>query len=807
MPDVRLSELVVENFRSISGRCVIPLDASIILVHGANGAGKTSILSAIELAATGQIGFLEEQREDARALYRHQDFPLGSVRLSLADSRFGTRVGSFELSGDHVTGEAALTPTEQTYFRERSFLPQTALGRLLESYTETGKHVDTALVRFVKSLVGVDDLDALIDGLHASGDRRRSKKVVQAWTRGADSLDALRERRRRGAEQLNAAKAKLDHGANSLRELVGEQRVGGGYRESDVNELLRASVERSRFSDNGRAELARLAELQAMVDAITKMGQQAGGSLLGGTNRPEPIRTEGARAAFEAWKLGLGEAALVVVNRIRETSLGLPAVAIGQLADAFVETTERAVLADRQHAEALAVDRARSKRIDDLDEQIRDLDRRIFLAENEARAIDVSADVRVLIEILELAVPITHSDQCPICDEEFTGVGSLAEHFTTKLSRLSAHSTQLLAARQELTNLQSERLAKIQQVVLQKSLPALAAGRPMDEAIRSLNDLRDSIAEGSELQRNLQSEQASIAEAAAQGAHRAIVADRIAQVAEAIGLSFGDLPAEEPDVELGREIAKRVQEARRAEVLRDRERGARIAIEDAQRDMARSEREMEEVEREISVVEAQLSTAESRMMSARQLLQTAERTRSKLINDVFDQSLNSLWAQLFGRFAPSERFTPRFVKQTEASRSVDVSLETELPGGLSSGSPGAMLSYGNTNSAALSLFIALHLSAPSELEWLLFDDPVQSMDDIHVANFAAIVRQLAFVHQRQIVIAIHQPELFDYLSLALSPSDVAQSLVRVTLDRGTGTTVAHVDRVEFTEEPVLYRAT
>jgi exonuclease SbcC len=179
MSELRLTELVVENFRSISGRCVIPLDGSITLLHGANGAGKTSLLSAIELAATGRVGFLEDQSGDTRSLLRNHDFPLGSVRLSLAH-RNGTRVGSFELNGDQVTGNAALTPEEQTYFLERSFLPQTALGRLLESYTETGKQVDTALVRFVKSLVGLDDLDALIDGLHASGDRRRSKKMVHA---------------------------------------------------------------------------------------------------------------------------------------------------------------------------------------------------------------------------------------------------------------------------------------------------------------------------------------------------------------------------------------------------------------------------------------------------------------------------------------------------------------------------------------------------------------------------------------------------------------------------------------------------
>src|SRR6478735_3594425 len=104
MTELRLQELVVENFRSIAGRCIIPLDGSITLIHGANGAGKTSLLSAIELGATGSVGFLDEQLGDARSLLRNHDFPLGQVRLSVADKDDGIRIGSFELNGDEVSG-------------------------------------------------------------------------------------------------------------------------------------------------------------------------------------------------------------------------------------------------------------------------------------------------------------------------------------------------------------------------------------------------------------------------------------------------------------------------------------------------------------------------------------------------------------------------------------------------------------------------------------------------------------------------------------------------------------------------------
>jgi DNA repair protein SbcC/Rad50 len=54
-----------------------------------------------------------------------------------------------------------------------------------------------------------------------------------------------------------------------------------------------------------------------------------------------------------------------------------------------------------------------------------------------------------------------------------------------------------------------------------------------------------------------------------------------------------------------------------------------------------------------------------------------------------------------------------------------------------------MLSAGNLNTAALTLFLALNLSVERRLPWILLDDPVQSMDEIHVAQFAALLCTLA----------------------------------------------------------------
>jgi DNA repair protein SbcC/Rad50 len=63
------------------------------------------------------------------------------------------------------------------------------------------------------------------------------------------------------------------------------------------------------------------------------------------------------------------------------------------------------------------------------------------------------------------------------------------------------------------------------------------------------------------------------------------------------------------------------------------------------------------------------------------------------------------------------------------------------------------------------------------------DDPVQSMDEVHIAQFAALLRTLSKEHHRQIVIAIHERPLFDYLTLELSPAFAGDQLITVELSR------------------------
>lgn len=54
----RLKSVTITDFRSVRGTVTVPLDSPVVLIHGQNGTGKTSLLAAIELGLTGQVASL-----------------------------------------------------------------------------------------------------------------------------------------------------------------------------------------------------------------------------------------------------------------------------------------------------------------------------------------------------------------------------------------------------------------------------------------------------------------------------------------------------------------------------------------------------------------------------------------------------------------------------------------------------------------------------------------------------------------------------------------------------------------------------
>jgi hypothetical protein len=234
------------------------------------------------------------------------------------------------------------------------------------------------------------------------------------------------------------------------------------------------------------------------------------------------------------------------------------------------------------------------------------------------------------------------------------------------------------------------------------------------------------------------------------------------------------------------------QSARRDGLVELRERQALIARRDSVADVVKGGEERR------SRLTAAKDKADERIQQARELGRRARDARTNIVRRVFNDSLNAVWRDLFVRLAP-EPFMPAFALPETQGGPVEAVLETIYRSGGKGGNPRAMLSAGNLNTAALTLFLALHLSVKPTLPWLVIDDPVQSMDEVHIAQFAALLRTLSKQHGRKVIIAVHEKPLFDYLTLELSPAFQDDRLITIEMGRtASGDTIVNY-------EPIIWK--
>jgi exonuclease SbcC len=93
-----LKSITVTNFRSIKGSTTFPLDAPVVLIHGHNGTGKTSLLSAIELGLTGHIPSLNRLDSDYVSHLVHKD--ANEARVVISADVGGDRQQTAQMEGE-----------------------------------------------------------------------------------------------------------------------------------------------------------------------------------------------------------------------------------------------------------------------------------------------------------------------------------------------------------------------------------------------------------------------------------------------------------------------------------------------------------------------------------------------------------------------------------------------------------------------------------------------------------------------------------------------------------------------------------
>src|SRR5436305_1218244 len=99
-----LRTIVISDFRSVRGQVAIALNAPVVLLHGANGAGKSTVMSALELALTGAVTGIDPV-DPAQLVHRGA----GRAQIDLVTSE---RNIAFAIEGSELSGEPLLGPED-----------------------------------------------------------------------------------------------------------------------------------------------------------------------------------------------------------------------------------------------------------------------------------------------------------------------------------------------------------------------------------------------------------------------------------------------------------------------------------------------------------------------------------------------------------------------------------------------------------------------------------------------------------------------------------------------------------------------
>lgn len=809
MSDLILKSLDIVNFRSIRGHVHAPLDAKVILVHGENGAGKTSLLSALELALTGAVQSLQRADSAYEKQLLHRSASEGSVLLR-AFAGTSERSFSADLNAEGARSVDALDEQLAAFFRERSFLPQSLLGQLLQIYQDAGSDAASPLAQFVGKLLGLDRLDALEAGLKPLVDVRNVRKNVDGWLTAENEkarLDRLLadQRKARGEfdEQIRTTLSELATLCTSLELSVKAQ-------EESLDEVAEALSD-ARDSD----AFAQLADQQRRLASIRREIADAR-SAAGANASTPPTSSDEASRNFARWEAEHGARVSAIRSRVGAL---LPNLSMPSEPWQFAEEALRRLRTEqRQQADRATQARADIRRhavaLDERDVAVRQRD----TIDDEVSRLPSSAGS--LGSALAELTSFIADDVCPVCDRDFREVSGvpLSEHVHGKVRTLSASAERLLT----LGRARSEVQVTIER--LDREIESIGARKLNEEAlaeidrhlamvetlIAELNGLSDVLREGGRLRAADIAARRAVSEA--QSRHISLAAAR--DTLSSFALSVGAATLEEG--ESFEAAASRVDEllggqaARLEQRLSMRRRGTDLLI-TIKSTIARRQETDAQIAADFAAwqrTERALDRGQALRDQGIAIRNAVDKVRSDIIRREFNDRLNRVWRDLFVRLAPGEPFVPAFRIPVSSTQRLQPKLITEhRDGGDAGGTPGAMLSAGNLNTAALTLFIALHLSVPKELPWLILDDPVQSMDDVHIAHFAALLRTLSKEHGRQVMIAVHDRQLFEYLKLELSPAFPDDSLLTLELSRGPRRdSVCVSKRLSFKEETALLTA-
>ena len=783
---LRLTGFEVENFRSIRGKIEASLDADVVLVHGENGAGKTSLLSAIELALTGQIPSLRNADTGYQTQLLHRGTATGKVSVG-AEGAGGVVQFQSMLTKKELEPGPKLDPADSAFFAERCYLPQSLLSQLLQIYQKSGSGLDSPLARFVGTLLGLGALDALEAGLSPVGDVRNIRRLAPDWGNRELERDRIQ---RLLAEHDNDRRRHVDALGEALKDLkkACDKLETGDEPSEERLPYIAQLVEAINVSEDQQRITERRRHLTAIMRQVEETGTGAGEQ--DATQLQHDARLAGDRVSVWQQQNGDFFAALR-----RDVEAAIPNQSFASSHHGFIRESVKALTTlGEQTKLRLANADSDARRTVEARDELEVVKRQI--ATIDAEISTVTSKSEGLAAILSELSGYILNELCPVCDRDFAELsnGTLSDHLHDKVARLSGAAERMLALGRSRSEQQqrSEALEREIEILESRRLerPVHASLVRQDSTnaalLQRLNAALSIAAEGDQL------ESANVLAQRNLGVHgtRDIALRAASETLTDFARNAGVTPIS--PTETVKDAAKRLDSALalQANSLDVRQNARKTALEALGRAQL-AIRQRDEIIKEIEGARTSLNLAVGALQRGKALREQAQSikasvdaVRSAIIRREFNDRLNHVWRDLFVRLAPSEPFVPAFSVPKSGTRRLQPKLVTlHRDGGQPGGTPGAMLSAGNLNTAALTLFLALHLSVPVQLPWLILDDPVQSMDDVHVAQFAALLRTLSKQHGRQTIVAVHDRQLFDYLRLELSPAKPDETLLTLELSR------------------------
>ena len=788
----RLTSISLTDFRSIRGTVYTSLDAPVVLIHGPNGAGKTSVLSGIELALTGGIPSLARVEPEYLKHLVHKQAKRATVKLETTG--FDVSPVSLEVDEKEIRGKSTLEGHLAGFFSERCYLAQSALGRLLEIYQhKDARKSDSPLTQFVKDLLGLDRLDGLIDGLHTAGNISRLRGPVPEFHELRTDIETLEKKLGELTSEATQRQATLTQAGETLRKRAGEI-LQSSIELANLGELI---AELGKAPEEGR--LSALARIRRDIDAAAADWQSIANNPITEDRERSEIDAKAAQTRLDEWQ---ADAGATIVNLIAEVATIFPDVKLPASTNPELARTTALRTAEKELARCTSVlseDQNSNARIGVIANELERGAARVRLLDQQIQSI--SADTARLAQSLAEILPHIHSDDCPVCGRDFSEVSRspLSDHVSARIASLTESAGRLEALSKEKST------AAGASAPLERERAQLTARLISDD---TRNELKNRQARLGELVSQLTSTELEstrgmnfLAEVSSTVSRLDRLRSRdqrltnLQQTAVAIAKDLG--VTVDPAVAIGSALAtmsdfRSQEEARLVASQSARKDLLELALEDQRSHdhLARFNLDTDEKRKTLAKLVKAKESADQVIQGARGLAQKASDVRTNIVRRVFNESLNSIWRDLFVRLAPEETFVPAFALPPGPGP-VEATLETVYRSGGKGGNPRAMLSAGNLNTAALTLFLSLHLTAKLQLPWLIIDDPVQSMDELHIAQFAVLLRTLSKAHDRQIILAVHERALFDYLALELSPAFPNDRLVTLELGRSADGTTTH----------------